>query len=447
MWTWLLVWCSVLLPWMLIRGFDGNWPMSRPGDLQPLQPLPLTTIAQVAVTKEAGTGLHQHVPAGQTLRWTPDYDTLSITWGHPWQLQGNSKAWFGMDVLFRKLLQSSHTSVDIFHWGDSQIEGDRITGTLRASFQQSWGGHGVGWVLPRMPAPNFALASTDIRPVRRRAGFGRGRDASALRLPFFAVNDFPKGTPWEIGANPQGHVTNHGWTRTVVWSELDQPWTLEMSDRNRDPSASLDGISTWIHDPVHAPMVVTSPAENSTMLGVNLTSSTGVHIHNVPLRGNSGTLFDDVREEDWSTFKMLHNVGLVILQFGGNAVPSLGGEEAAKRYAKAIATNIRHIQGQMPGVPIVFIGPSDMGASPSDFPGLSAVVDALRDAVLSSDALFWDLQAVMGGPGSMATWMNTGLAGNDGIHFTPQGARLVGERLDAVLRQAGRNRVNTSREP
>jgi lysophospholipase L1-like esterase len=194
-------------------------------------------------------------------------------------------------------------------------------------------------------------------------------------------------------------------------------------------------------------MVVTSPAENSTMLGVNLTSSTGVHIHNVPLRGNSGTLFDDVREEDWSTFKMLHNVGLVILQFGGNAVPSLGGEEAAKRYAKAIATNIRHIQGQMPGVPIVFIGPSDMGASPSDFPGLSAVVDALRDAVLSSDALFWDLQAVMGGPGSMATWMNTGLAGNDGIHFTPQGARLVGERLDAVLRQAGRNRVNTSREP
>jgi lysophospholipase L1-like esterase len=95
----------------------------------------------------------------------------------------------------------------------------------------------------------------------------------------------------------------------------------------------------------------------------------------------------------------------------------------------------------------VFIGPSDMGASPSDFPGLSAVVDALRDAVLSSDALFWDLQAVMGGSGSMATWMNTGLAGNDGIHFTPQGARLVGERLDAVLRQAGRNRVNTSREP
>ena len=144
---------------------------------------------------------------------------------------------------------------------------------------------------------------------------------------------------------------------------------------------------------------------------------------------------------------MLHNVGLVILQFGGNAVPSLEGEQAAQRYARAIETNIRHIQDQLPGIPIVFIGPSDMGASPSDFPGLSSVINALREAVISNDALFWDLQSVMGGPGSMATWMNAGLAGQDGIHFTPRGARVVGERLDAVLRQAGRNRVTRDRKP
>lgn len=198
---------------------------------------------------------------------------------------------------------------------------------------------------------------------------------------------------------------------------------------------------------MHAPMVLVSPAEHSTLQGVNLTSSTGVHIHNVPLRGNSGTLFDDVRAEDWSTLKLLHNIGLVILQFGGNAVPSMEGEQAATRYAKAVAANIGFIHDQLPGIPIVFIGPSDMGSSPSDFPALSAVIDALRDAVLSSDALYWDLQAVMGGPGSMATWMKTGLAGNDGIHFTPRGARLVGERLDAVLRQAGKNRVTRDCEP
>jgi lysophospholipase L1-like esterase len=182
----------------------------------------------------------------------------------------------------------------------------------------------------------------------------------------------------------------------------------------------------------------------STLLGVQLGSPHGVRVHNLPMRGASGTLFDDVPASDWQHLRAHHVPGLVLLQFGGNAVPSLTTQASAQRYARNVARNIRHIQGMLPGVPIVFIGPSDMGRHPGEFPGLAHVVHALKDAVVANDALYWDLQAVMGGQGSMAAWMAEGLAGPDGVHFSPRGAKLVGQRLDVALRHEFKARFGTA---
>ena len=155
----------------------------------------------------------------------------------------------------------------------------------------------------------------------------------------------------------------------------------------------------------------------ATLLGANLTSGPGVYVHNLAMRGGSGTLFDDVPDADWKALQTHTNPALVVLQFGGNAVPSISNEKGAKRYAKKVGQNIRHIQAQWPGVPILFIGPSDMGAAPSTYPGLPHTVAALRDTALANHALHWDLQAVMGGPGAMAQWVDQRWAGDDHVHF------------------------------
>ena len=72
-------------------------------------------------------------------------------------------------------------------------------------------------------------------------------------------------------------------------------------------------------------------------------------------------MFDDVPDADWRLLQNHTNPALVVLQFGGNAVPSISNAKGARRYAQKVGQNIRHIQAQWPGVPILFIGPSDMG--------------------------------------------------------------------------------------
>ena len=74
-----------------------------------------------------------------------------------------------------------------------------------------------------------------------------------------------------------------------------------------------------------------------------------------------------------------------------------------------------------------------MGRNPSAFPGLPLVVHALDVEIASTSALHWDLQAAMGGPGSMAEWVERGWASDDHIHFTRRGAQEAGERLEQAL--------------
>ena len=150
------------------------------------------------------------------------------------------------------------------------------------------------------------------------------------------------------------------------------------------------------------------------------------------MRGGSGTLFDDVPNADWKALQHHTNPALVILQFGGNAVLSISNARGARRYAQKVGQNIRHIQSQWPGVPILFIT-SDMGEAPEHLPGLQHTVAALRDTAVANHALHWDLQAVMGGPGAMAQWVDQRWAGDDHVHFKLGGAREAAQRLLQAL--------------
>ena len=63
------------------------------------------------------------------------------------------------------------------------------------------------------------------------------------------------------------------------------------------------------------------------------------------------------------------------------------------------------------------------------YPQLTLIRDALKEAVLANNALYWDVFEVMGGEGSMAAWVKSDppLASSDHIHFTPAGAKQIAE--------------------
>ena len=67
---------------------------------------------------------------------------------------------------------------------------------------------------------------------------------------------------------------------------------------------------------------------------------------------------------------------------------------------------------------------------------LGAIRIEMKKVTLLEEALYWDLFEAMGGPGTMEIWAESTprLASPDLVHFTPKGAKIIGELFDQTIR-------------
>ena len=68
---------------------------------------------------------------------------------------------------------------------------------------------------------------------------------------------------------------------------------------------------------------------NADIYGISVDGKYGVSVDNIPLRGSAGTLFTQLNDSLTRLMFQESNVGLVILQFGGNAVPAISSQKAS----------------------------------------------------------------------------------------------------------------------
>jgi lysophospholipase L1-like esterase len=173
--------------------------------------------------------------------------------------------------------------------------------------------------------------------------------------------------------------------------------------------------------------------------GISLESRTGVAVDNVAARGAAGYEF---RKADQAVLGAMFNdldVELLILQYGGNVIPNLKSAEEAAQYGRFFGAQIARFKKMIPGVAVIVIGPSDMSIKEGEDmvtrPFLEEVRDAMKTNALAQGAVFWDMYAAMGGRNSMVSWVtaNPPLAATDYTHFSPQGAKKVGELFYTAL--------------
>jgi len=429
---WLFMWGGLVGVWWALEAFCPSPPWREHQEiLTPLHPRALKPLPQ----NEHET-MHNSNPltrSNHEVRGLAFLDSVASDLPEAWALKGNTSAWFALHGFFRRLERAESRRVEVYHWGDSQIEGDRITGLMRASWQQRFGGRGPGWVLPNTPAQTTATLESQRGTLIRKAGFGRGKTRDAMRLPFFAINTALDTVRWSVQGATKSSASLGAWTLSEVWlTDTTHQAALWTESNSHPESVAVQGNAQgWRHAGQRSP--VQFAFVDLTTTGVFLGSESGVLVHNLPMRGASGTLFDNVDQVHWDALREAHPPSLIVLQYGGNAVPGVASPAQARTYARHMATNIRFLRDQFPGVPVVFVGPSDMGASESSYPGLPWVIGSLKEAVWEAGALYWDVQSVMGGPGSMAQWVENGWASEDHVHFTRRGAREIATRLEWAL--------------
>ena len=386
-------------------------------------------------------------------RWSPDYAVHSTsTLPDSLKLSGTDIAMRKLHGFFKKLESISDTDskpLEIFHWGDSQIEGDRISGLLRSSWQKSWGGSGPGLLPALQPIPALSVRQEVEGSWTRFTRFGQidstlEHNAYGPMAAFCLVDGDAQIT---FKPHPSGFKLNKVWPRikiSIGAAPLGGNITLK-GDINPYRAISIRPASTSMHSEVVAhieegekELIVGFEGYKIEVTGVELGSENGVQLHNIPMRGSAGMIFTKLDTGHLNRAIENRDVGLIILQFGGNVVPYIRDSIAATRYGKRFARQLAHLKKLKPEAAIIIVGPSDMGDSvgESTYPMLNAVIESLKTAAIAEDCLFWNTREAMGGKGSMLKWSEAEprLASPDLIHFTPKGARLIGYSLDQAIR-------------
>ncbi|PCJ82228.1 MAG: hypothetical protein COA49_01655 [Bacteroidetes bacterium] len=387
--------------------------------------------------------------------WSPDYDTCTVkTIALTNTFYGSKEARNRLYKFFESLngLSSNDTEpLHIFHFGDSQIEGDRITGRLRSSWQKSWGGSGPGLLPAIQPISSLAIRQEHEGSIKRFTRFGRvdttlGHTNYGAMAALSVIHD---SATILLHPHPLGFIKNQTWHEMeILFGSVPMGGIMSIYGEKTDSVfVDIPPSAEGAHNSIKVrlagekeDLVLKIEGYEVEVTGIRLGSSRGVQIHNIPMRGSSGTIFTRIGSDHLRRYLSEWNVGMVILQYGGNTAPYVKTEESANRYGTRFGRQVRYFHKLLPDAAILVIGPSDMGETMDStnltYPMLGEIRRALKEETIKEGGLYWDLSEAMGGPGTMSEWSTSSpkLASPDLVHFTPKGARIIGEKLDMAFR-------------
>lgn len=348
-------------------------------------------------------------------------------------------------------LPASGQLIRIMHYGDSQIEDDRITSYLRNRLQSKFGGSGPGLVPASQLYPYaFSMKQESSENWQRNVGFAR-RDTNVGHNRYGPLASFCSFTPYSVlkpdtteawvrfGTSPYAYnntkVFNqcrifYGHNKAPFLSELyiDQ----QLTDADIFPSSTSLGVIKYSFDsPGKEVMLKFKGQASPEIYGIALDGNKGIAVDNIPLRGCSGLFFTLFDEELMSAIYRQLNVKLFILQFGGNFVPS--GLSNFTGYENWFYSQLLRVKKLCPGAGIIVIGVADMSVKDKNNyitnPNVEKVRDALKSASFKAGVAFWDMYKAMGGRNSMPSWVfaEPPLASDDFVHFNPRGAKTMGQ--------------------
>ena len=404
----------------------------------------------------------------------------------------------GLSNFFEKLdkRRQGEGKIRILHYGDSQIEGDRITSVVRNGLQKKFGGSGPGYIAASPLTNSFSVNNQRSENWKRYPVFGN-RDSTLMHNRFGMYGVFSRftafplmdtiyqdtvrtqivdsvGTEWiprdttfipdpivgkilpsdsnvvawiEISPSKIGYYSSRRYTRmSILFRNPDAPFTMKLM--LSDSTRTVKNFEINENAQEYSQLFVKSPESirlefetlsSPDIYGIRLENDYGIVMDNIPMRGSSGTYFRKINHGEMATQFASARADLIVLQFGGNTVPYMPSEERVARYGGWFASQIRYLRRMNPAADFVLIGPSDMstkeGLKYVTYPLLPYIRDVLRTAALDNGCGYWDMYEVMGGRNSMPLWVaaDPPLAAPDYAHFTRRGAKKIAELFHEAL--------------
>ena len=348
-------------------------------------------------------------------------------------------------AFYEALPTARNRQVRVLHYGDSQIEEDRITMVLRERLQDTYGGGGVGLIPLHQTIPTRSLhQSLEMNGTFQTPQGGPKRyivyGSKSMRL-----------TTGDYGVMGQVAVMNDSLCAgsenlRLITEPMDNGHSYNYFSQIRLLARGIDAQARPLRGGTYTLFnkgIATLPDSitrcevrlqgKGMVYGLSLETPTGIIVDNIPMRGSSGTVFTQIQRNELTGFFEDTNTRLIIMQYGGNMIPQTENPSTISGYVKSLRRQMQYLRQCAPHAAILFIGPSDMSKridGEMTTNPLIPYMDRLLARMAHDEHIgYWSIYQAMGGHNSMLSWQQRGLAGRDYIHFTRRGADKIGGML------------------
>ncbi len=358
----------------------------------------------------------------------------------------NDSALNGFYKKLDELQKDERDKVVVVHIGDSHIQADYFSGTMRELLQRKFGNAGRGLVFPYRAAktnePRNFTSATNVTWEAKRNVFPKlplpigvsgitirtfdssaylnffMQDADSLNYAFNKIKVFHYKAPDAFDMS----VTDENQTNLAfINSRITTPdfFTTEISLRDTTHSVQLRMIKT------------DSTQKQAMIYGVELENSQKGLLYD--MIGVNGAMYAHYDSSVYFVDQLISlHPDLIIISLGTNEAYTKYFTE--QEFEENMDNLVSKIRTAIPDANFLLTTPPD-GYRYHKYKNASVAqaVTVMKNYSVTHDAAFWDFYHLMGGFGSIYKWYSKGMAQHDLLHLTKTGYELQGHLLFNAL--------------
>lgn len=338
----------------------------------------------------------------------------------------------------QELQKTGKGKIRIAYFGDSMIEGDLMTQTLRKLLQQKFGGQGVGFVPITSQVAKFRqTVSSAYSDSWSDDNFKSGNNK---RL-YLSGHSFHSGNAWVQLTDQTITDTAAILEKSLLCGTYTAGTTINVNGQTRRIEPQKPSNRIVLAEDKKRSIALGVANDQLPVYGVSFESDAGIFVDNFSFRGISGIELARIDSAFLSSIAAANPYDLIIFQYGVNLLfrPN---DKNFDWYGRAMTPIIRKFQHCFPESEIVIVSTADRAfrynGQYKSAVGIDSLIKVQATVAYETQTCFYNQFASMGGTNSIVEWATArpALANQDYVHPNYRGAEILGTRFyQALLKQ------------
>ena len=326
--------------------------------------------------------------------------------------------------------------VRIAYFGDSMIEGDLLTQTLRKLLQQLFGGNGVGFVPITSQVSGFRQTVTENNSDGwEDENFKSGKNNHL----FFSGHLFHTSGAWVQMNDQTVKDTAAIIEKSVLCGYVSKPVNVTVNNSTviLNPGKSFNRVITGNDHSTGIKLAVAN--DQLPLYGISFESASGIIVDNFSFRGITGIELASIDSTFLQSIKENNPYDLIVFQYGVNMLfrPN---DKNFNWYARAMLPIIKKFRNCFKESDFLLVSTADRafrydGEYRSAI-GIDSLIKVQAALAFETNSAFYNQFETLGGKNSIVDWAtrNPSLANKDYVHPNHRGAEILGNYFfEAIL--------------